>query len=61
MMSPGDEFGLERLVEMLRLNVKSTAEGIQSRLQDAVISFSADAPQHDDITMMVLGFREAGD
>jgi serine phosphatase RsbU (regulator of sigma subunit) len=27
-------------------------------LKDDLIAFSANAPQHDDITMMVLGFRE---
>jgi sigma-B regulation protein RsbU (phosphoserine phosphatase) len=54
----GEEFGTEQLVKFLCANAQSTAPDILSRLQEAVLSFSANAPQHDDITMMVLGFRE---
>jgi sigma-B regulation protein RsbU (phosphoserine phosphatase) len=54
----GEEFGVERLIEFLRANAQSVAPEILSRLQEAVLSFSAHTPQHDDITMMVLGFRE---
>jgi len=56
--SDEEEFGLGRLVDFLQSNAKSTTTDILSRLQDAVLSFSADTPQHDDITMMVLGYRE---
>jgi phosphoserine phosphatase RsbU/P len=55
----GEEFGKERLEELLRENARTTAPEILARLQDAVLSFSARAPQHDDITMMVLGYRES--
>jgi sigma-B regulation protein RsbU (phosphoserine phosphatase) len=55
----GEEFGMERLVALLRENARATAPEILARLQEAVLSFSANAPQHDDITMMVLGFRES--
>ncbi|MBN2322021.1 MAG: SpoIIE family protein phosphatase [Acidobacteria bacterium] len=54
-----EEFGLPRVVDLLQKNALSTAEEILSRLQDSVLSFSAHVPQHDDITMMVLGYREA--
>ena len=53
-----EEFGLPRVVDLLQKNALSTAAEILSRLQDGVLSFSAHAPQHDDITMMVLGYRE---
>jgi len=57
--SKGEEFGMERLVEFLRANAKTSTPEILARLKDAVISFSAHTPQHDDITMMVLGYRES--
>jgi phosphoserine phosphatase RsbU/P len=55
----GEEFGMDRLVELLRSNARSAAPEILARLQEAVLAFSVNAPQHDDITMMVLGFRES--
>jgi sigma-B regulation protein RsbU (phosphoserine phosphatase) len=55
----GEEFGKERLIALLHANARSTALEILVRLQEAVLSFSAHAPQHDDITMMILGFRES--
>jgi sigma-B regulation protein RsbU (phosphoserine phosphatase) len=53
-----EEFGSSRLVDLLQANARSTASQILYHLQDAVLSFAAHAPQHDDITMMVLGYRE---
>jgi phosphoserine phosphatase RsbU/P len=55
----GEEFGMERLTALLRANAQSNTPQILARLQETVLSFSAGAPQHDDITMMVLGFRES--
>lgn len=55
----GEEFGMERLVALLRANARSTASEILAHLQEAVLSFSTQAPQHDDITMMILGYRES--
>ena len=55
----GEEFGSDRLVSLLRDNARAGAPEILARLQEAVLAFSANAPQHDDITMMVLGFRES--
>jgi sigma-B regulation protein RsbU (phosphoserine phosphatase) len=55
----GEEFGVGRLVDLLRANAQSTAPEILSRLHEAVLSFSANTPQYDDITMMVLGYRES--
>jgi sigma-B regulation protein RsbU (phosphoserine phosphatase) len=57
--SAGEEFGQERLESLLQANAQATSPEILARLMDAVLSFSANAPQHDDITMMVLGFRES--
>jgi phosphoserine phosphatase RsbU/P len=57
--SSDEEFGLERLVSVLRANSRSAASNILACLREAVLSFSANAPQHDDITMMVLGYQES--
>jgi serine phosphatase RsbU (regulator of sigma subunit) len=54
----GEEFGEERLRELLKANARSATPEILARLQEAITSFSANTPQHDDITMMVLGFKE---
>jgi sigma-B regulation protein RsbU (phosphoserine phosphatase) len=53
-----EEFGMKRLAELLNANAGASASEILARLQEAVLDFSLNAPQHDDITMMVLGFRE---
>jgi sigma-B regulation protein RsbU (phosphoserine phosphatase) len=54
--STGEEFGMERLTALLRANAQAATPEILARLREAVLSFSAHTPQHDDITMMVLGF-----
>jgi sigma-B regulation protein RsbU (phosphoserine phosphatase) len=56
-MNPAEEeFGMDRLTELLRNNVQSPAPEIMSKIREAVLSFSARAPQHDDITLMVLTY-----
>jgi serine phosphatase RsbU (regulator of sigma subunit) len=57
--SQGEEFGMDRLVDLLRENAKASTPEILDRLQKAVVSFSANTPQHDDITMMILGYQES--
>jgi len=57
--SNGEEFGQERLIALLRNNARASASEILARLRDSVLSFSAHTPQHDDITIMVLGYRES--
>ena len=55
----GEEFGQERLCALLRANARSKAPDLLARLRESVLSFSANVPQHDDITIMVLGFQES--
>jgi sigma-B regulation protein RsbU (phosphoserine phosphatase) len=55
----GEEFGEERLRALLRESAAQPARQILARLQEAIATFSAHTPQHDDITAMVLGFRES--
>jgi serine phosphatase RsbU (regulator of sigma subunit) len=47
-------------MQLLQANARCDASEILARVQEAVLSFSANAPQHDDITMMILGYRESG-
>jgi len=54
----GEEYGEERLCALLKGHARSCAADVLSAIQNNVTEFSAGAPQHDDITMMVLGFRE---
>jgi sigma-B regulation protein RsbU (phosphoserine phosphatase) len=55
----GEEFGDERIRALLKANAGTATPDILARLRDAVLSFSANVPQHDDITIMALGFRES--
>jgi sigma-B regulation protein RsbU (phosphoserine phosphatase) len=55
----GEEYGKERLRALLHGKGPATAPELLSSLQEAVASFAAGTPQHDDITLMVLGFRES--
>lgn len=48
------EFGVERLVEVLRACAAQPAAGIIDSVFQAIDGFVGDAPQFDDITMMVL-------
>lgn len=50
------EFGMEQLTSLLQNCAQSSASEILDQIQDAVLSFAAAAPQHDDITIMVLEF-----
>ena len=54
----GEEFGTGRLAALLGESARLEAPEILDRIHRAVVAFSAGAPQHDDITMMVLGYRE---
>ena len=53
-----EEFGRERVEALLRANATATAPEILASLREAVLAFAADVPQYDDITMMILGYRE---
>jgi len=55
----GEEFGRERLGALLHAKAHATAPELLSCLRNAVVSFASNTPQYDDITMMILGFRES--
>lgn len=47
-------FGEERLVAVVRENLHKSVREIQSEILKAVSAFSADSPQNDDITLVVI-------
>jgi serine phosphatase RsbU (regulator of sigma subunit)/DNA-binding response OmpR family regulator len=54
----GEEFGEQRVRELLQKHAQANTAAILGCLKEALAAFSAMTPQHDDITLMVLGFRE---
>jgi sigma-B regulation protein RsbU (phosphoserine phosphatase) len=49
-------FGLDRLREIIRKHAAESAEEIQQGVIDALRIFQGDAPQEDDITLIVVKF-----
>ncbi|MBN2381921.1 SpoIIE family protein phosphatase [bacterium] len=49
-----EEFGEERLMEVIRTNHQLSAPDLVKSIIDAVVSFAAGEPQTDDITLIVL-------
>ena len=50
----GEEFGEERLKDLLRGCAGSSAEAISSKLSDRVHEWVGSAEQHDDLTVVVV-------
>ena len=50
----GEEFGEERLKEVLRAAVAAPADEISTRLADSMRAWIAGAEQHDDLTFVVV-------
>ena len=50
----GDMFGKKRLYEIIRTNADKSAEEIQNGVLDAISRFRGQAPQEDDITLVVI-------
>jgi sigma-B regulation protein RsbU (phosphoserine phosphatase) len=49
-----EEFGEERFVELISSNRNLSAQGLIDILVKSVNDFSEDAPQHDDMTVVVI-------
>jgi len=47
-------FGLERLRKAIRTNVAKPADAIQKAILDELSIFRGDAPQEDDMTLVVV-------
>ena len=50
----GNFFDDERIIEITRMNMDRLANEIQSSIINEVQKFAGNAPQNDDITLMVL-------
>jgi serine phosphatase RsbU (regulator of sigma subunit) len=55
----GEEFGDERLLEIVRAAMHQPSEAIVTRVFDAIDRFVGGAPQFDDITILVLRHHPA--
>ncbi len=49
-----EEFGLDRLSDVLRTNVSLTASGIRDKVESALSTFTGTAPANDDITLVIV-------
>ena len=49
-----EEFGTDRLVEVLTKHADAPASEVVNRVFDAIDAFAGNAPQFDDITMLAL-------
>jgi serine phosphatase RsbU (regulator of sigma subunit) len=49
-----EEFGEERIQELLRRSIDCSAQEVSTRLSEAVKSWMAGAEQHDDVTVVVM-------
>jgi sigma-B regulation protein RsbU (phosphoserine phosphatase) len=50
-------FGFERLVEIVKQSRSASADELLEEIIDAVKSFTGSAPQHDDLTVIVVSVR----
>lgn len=54
-----EEFGTDRLIDVLRAHAAATPEAIVDAVFEAIDRFAEDAPQFDDITIMIVKRGEA--
>ncbi|MBK8467256.1 MAG: SpoIIE family protein phosphatase [Chloracidobacterium sp.] len=49
-----EEFGLDRLTNVLKANLRNTASGIRDKVESALSAFTGTAPANDDITLVIV-------
>jgi len=49
-----EEFGLDRLTEVVRRNLSASAAGMRDKVESALSSFTQTAPANDDITLVIV-------
>ncbi|MDQ3373507.1 MAG: SpoIIE family protein phosphatase [Acidobacteriota bacterium] len=49
-----EEFGIERLTEVVGKNVESSASGMRDKVESALSAFTQTAPANDDITLVIV-------
>ncbi|AEH50683.1 PP2C family protein-serine/threonine phosphatase [Pseudothermotoga thermarum] len=52
----GEEYGLERLIEVFQSSVNFPAERIAKEIEKDLLRFVGDCPQHDDTTIVVVKY-----
>ena len=51
-------YGFERLQEVVKSSKSETAEALMNEIIASVHDFTGDAPQHDDITVIVVSVKK---
>lgn len=49
----GEEFGMERLTDVIQRNLNASAAGIRDKVESALSTFTQTAPANDDITLVI--------
>jgi phosphoserine phosphatase RsbU/P len=49
-----DEYGIERLIEVVGKNIKASASGMRDKVESSLSSFTQTAPANDDITLVIV-------
>ena len=49
-----EEFGMERLIEVIQKNLNGSASGMRDKVESALSSFTQNAPANDDITLLIV-------
>ena len=49
-----EEFGMERLSDVVRKNLKASAAGMRDKVESALSAFTQTAPANDDITLVIV-------
>ncbi len=50
----GEEFGMERLTEVIKQNLNKSASGLRDKIESSLSTFIQTAPAGDDITMVIV-------
>ncbi|MEZ5307025.1 MAG: SpoIIE family protein phosphatase [Pyrinomonadaceae bacterium] len=50
----GEEFGIQRLTDVVSKNCSRSAAGIRDKIESALSSFTRNAPANDDITLVIV-------
>ncbi|MBL8125830.1 MAG: SpoIIE family protein phosphatase [Pyrinomonadaceae bacterium] len=50
----GEEFGMDRLINVVKGNLKASASGLRDKVESALSSFTQTAPANDDITLVIV-------
>jgi serine phosphatase RsbU (regulator of sigma subunit) len=53
----GEFYGTRRLNELIRANTGDSCEQLHRRIRESVAAYTKDAPQSDDITLLVMGIE----